>query len=135
MKRVRLSVAVLALMAGTASQAQSEVTVKSGTSQEKMNYTSVLKMDFTKSVTLTTDGGTKTMDGSKAFSMVFPIPVRPVGDANNDGKVELADVEALVSTLLGKRTDKTGTADVNKSGAVSVGDLTKLIQLLGAQKK
>ncbi len=126
---------MLALMAGTASQAQSEVTVKSGTSQEKMNYTSVLKMDFTKPVTLTTDGGTRTIDGSKSFSMVFPIPARPVGDANGDGRVELADVKTIVSTVLGKRTDKTGTADVNKSGTVSIGDLTKLIELFLSKGK
>lgn len=54
-----------------------------------------------------------------------------LGDVNNDGVVNIADVTALINALL---TDVSGlnqqAADVNKDGTISIGDVTTLINML-----
>lgn len=51
------------------------------------------------------------------------------GDVNADGKVTLADLDALVKMVQGKKT-VTRRADVNHDGRVSIADIAKLIDIL-----
>ena len=52
-----------------------------------------------------------------------------VGDVNQDGKLSIADVTALIEMLMGgDSSDMAG--DVNQDGMVSIGDVTALIDLI-----
>lgn len=54
------------------------------------------------------------------------------GDVNGDGEVNVADVNSLISIILGgKASDDTMTrADVNNDGEVNVADVNTLINLI-----
>lgn len=56
------------------------------------------------------------------------------GDVNKDGAVNVADVTALVSAILGTTSvDMLGEADVNGDGAVNVADVTALVAIILGQ--
>ena len=54
------------------------------------------------------------------------------GDVNEDGKVNIEDVSALIDFLLGANVSpfNTSAADVNNDGEIKVGDVTALINLI-----
>ena len=55
------------------------------------------------------------------------------GDVNGDGQVTIADVTALIDSLLSGLEVPTHVADVNGDGQVTIADVTELIdQLLGS---
>ena len=55
------------------------------------------------------------------------------GDVNNDGKISIDDVTALIDLLLNGGSAGITSADVNQDGTVSIDDVTSLIdKLLGA---
>lgn len=58
--------------------------------------------------------------------------VEPVlGDADGNGKLEKADIPAIVDHILGKKAAISfGGADANNDGKVSIGDVTKAIKML-----
>lgn len=51
-----------------------------------------------------------------------------VGDINDDGKVDVSDVTALVNAILNSTTDS--VCDVNADGEVNVSDVTSLVNLI-----
>ena len=58
------------------------------------------------------------------------------GDVNNDGKVNVSDVTALVNMILGVSAMDQERADVNGDGKVNVSDVTALINIiLGVSKQ
>jgi hypothetical protein len=59
-----------------------------------------------------------------------PTPFILRGDANGDERVDAADVPALAAAIFEAESALPG-ADVNGDGAVTVADLTALVQLLG----
>ena len=52
------------------------------------------------------------------------------GDVNNDGKVNVSDVTALVNMILGVASMDQERADVNGDGKVNVSDVTALINII-----
>ena len=51
-----------------------------------------------------------------------------VGDVNQDGEVNIADVNALIDMILSANTDKVG--DVNEDGEVNIADVNELINII-----
>lgn len=58
------------------------------------------------------------------------VPIEDVGDINGDGKINIADVTALINILLGAETERTPYCDVNLDGKISILDVTALINIL-----
>ena len=61
-----------------------------------------------------------------------PIPEFPKGDVNGDGEVNIADVNALISIILGFQADDATMirADVNEDGEVNIADVNALMDLI-----
>jgi PKD repeat protein len=80
---------------------------------------------FTATVTVTDkDGG--------SGSATIPVTITSIGDLNNDGKVDCADM-AIVKASFGKKTGQVGfdaRADVNGDGIVNVLDLSTVARQL-----
>ncbi len=55
-----------------------------------------------------------------------------VGDANGDGEIDVADVDAAAQIAVGKAVRHKNAADMNLDGLVTVSDVTKLVNLLKA---
>ena len=69
-----------------------------------------------------------------AFTTIVEV-VQLRGDVNNDGKVSIADVTALINGLLSDNFESTSdfnydNADCNQDGEVKIGDVTALINYL-----
>jgi len=66
---------------------------------------------------------------SEATLTVTPFPSRP-GDANCNGRVDAADLTALVLLLASNGSDVCGFADANQSGEVDALDVDATIQAI-----
>jgi len=53
-----------------------------------------------------------------------------VGDVNEDGQVDIADVTALIDSILSGATANQSVADVNGDGQVDIADVTSLIDTI-----
>ena len=55
-----------------------------------------------------------------------------LGDVNNDGNVNIADMTRLIDFLLGDTTSpfNTTAADIDSNGEINVADVTALIDLI-----
>ena len=60
------------------------------------------------------------------------VPIEDVGDINNDGKINISDVTALINILLSdeSETDRILLCDLNLDGSVNIADVTTLINIL-----
>ena len=56
------------------------------------------------------------------------------GDVNNDGEVNIADVNALISIILGNVEHQDGNADVNDDGEVNIADINSVISIIMGQQ-
>ena len=54
---------------------------------------------------------------------------QPVGDVTGDGRVDIADVNLCINTMLGK-ADQTAAADVSGDGAVDIADVNAIINMM-----
>ncbi len=57
------------------------------------------------------------------------------GDVNNDGKISIADITAMVGIILGKEnvassTRKYAAADLNRDAKASIADVTALVKVI-----
>ena len=52
------------------------------------------------------------------------------GDVNGDGEVSIADVNCVISVILGKPDIYEGRADVNTDGEITVSDINEIIRLI-----
>jgi surface protein len=52
------------------------------------------------------------------------------GDVNNDGEVNIADVNCIINVILGGQDIYEGRADVNGDGEVNIADINATISLL-----
>lgn len=59
-----------------------------------------------------------------------PTPDPVPGDVNNDGEVNVADVNALISIVLGSDDESGDRSDINGDGEVNVADINMLISLI-----
>ena len=60
-------------------------------------------------------------------------PIKPPykkGDVNGDGEVNIADINKLVSIILGAPDDTEGRSDVNGDGDVNIGDINVVIAII-----
>ena len=78
------------------------------------------------------DGVYAHIDGGPSYPGYFTAkPAFIRGDVNDDSKVTIADVTALVNIILGKDTaPATGVADVNEDGKVTIADVTALVNII-----
>ena len=59
----------------------------------------------------------------------FDPDARP-GDVNGDGEVNIADVNALISLILGSHAGDNPSADINQDGEINIADVNALIDLI-----
>jgi len=57
-----------------------------------------------------------------------------IGDINGDDEVDMFDLKYLVKIVL-KQQDEIEAADVNQNGAINIGDITKLIEIMITPKE
>lgn len=82
-----------------------------------------------------TVGATSTTSSGNTANIVVsdpsptPTPVAIRGDVNNDGKISITDLSALLSSW-GKTGSAMGRADINKDGTINVSDYTELLGIL-----
>ena len=80
--------------------------------------------------------GSITLSSTKAASVVISLTgsAKLIGDVNRDGKVDIADVTALVDIILGKDTDEENydhnAADVNEDDNITITDVTALVNII-----
>jgi len=55
---------------------------------------------------------------------------RAIGDANDDGNVNIADVTELIEIMLSMNTPENNYADIDGDGRVNIGDVTELINII-----
>ena len=58
------------------------------------------------------------------------VAIEDVGDINGDGNINIGDVTALISIVLGNETDRAVFCDVNLDGVVNIADVTALISIV-----
>ena len=56
--------------------------------------------------------------------------IRAIGDANDDGNVNIDDVTELIDIMLSMNTPENNYADVDGDGRVSIDDVTELIDMI-----
>ncbi len=56
--------------------------------------------------------------------------IRAIGDANDDGNVNIDDVTELIDIMLSMNTPENNYADVDGDGRVSIDDVTELIDMM-----
>ena len=80
-----------------------------------------------------TSGTEEQLKGTSTHTIVFPvIPEFMLGDVNDDGKLSISDVTALIDYLLSHNSEdiNMNAADVNQDNNISIGDVTALIDML-----
>jgi hypothetical protein len=101
----------------------------------------VCMLDNTEEAGLAFANGWETMGVNKAFltsDIYTEIRLAQVGDVNRDGKISVADVNALVEIVLGKVTPETdtekkydfGATDVNCDYNTTIADVTALVNII-----
>ena len=57
-----------------------------------------------------------------------------LGDVNNDGKVNIGDVVAVVNVMAGKTTGyNLKAADANQDGKINIGDVVKIVNIIAGK--
>lgn len=76
-----------------------------------------------------------TTSSNIVYLEVYPKPVSMLGDVNDDGKVSIADVTALISYLLSGQADPFNkfNADANDDDKHTISDVTAIINILLTQ--
>ena len=79
--------------------------------------------------------GDESTSSIEAFHFTLDPSESIVGDVNDDGKITIADVTALVNIILGKATiPASGVADVNGDTKVTIADVTALVNIILGKK-
>ncbi len=70
--------------------------------------------------------------GYKVYYKGEPVSDVLVGDVNNDGEVNIADVTRIIDLILGAEADAAliARADVNNDGEVNIADVTRVIDII-----
>ena len=66
------------------------------------------------------------------YTNLWPKPMLSRGDLNDDGKVDVTDVNIIINIMLGKvsASDYPGNADINGDGKVDVSDVNAVINIM-----
>ena len=78
------------------------------------------------------EGAELSLAGSGTYTIVFPTNPVIKGDVNNDGEVNIADVNAIIDILLSGNADVSTkpSADVNGDGEINISDVNAVIGIL-----
>ena len=79
------------------------------------------------------EGELISLGGTGFYTIVFPTPPGPIlGDVNNDGEVNIADINVVIDILLGRLAphDVLKRADVDGNGEINIGDINAIIEVL-----
>jgi hypothetical protein len=79
------------------------------------------------------EGELISLGGTGFYTIVFPTPPAPIrGDVNNDGEVNIADINVVIDILLGRLAphDVLKRADVDGNGEINIGDINAIIEVL-----
>jgi hypothetical protein len=67
----------------------------------------------------------------KQFKTILPIGEAELpGDVNDDGEVNIADINAIIDIILGVTDNTQGHADVNNDGEVNIADINTVIDII-----
>lgn len=73
-----------------------------------------------------------TTDGTN-LSAVCNVTVNPakiMGDVNNDGEVNIADINTVIDVILGGYSDHISACDVNGDGEINIADINTIIDII-----
>ena len=73
-----------------------------------------------------------TTDGTN-LSAVCNVTVNPAqisGDVNNDGEINIADINAVIDVILGGHSDHISACDVNGDGEINIADINTIIDII-----
>ena len=112
-------------------------------SLDQVNWSNTLTLDpsgevfyvrLASTATIGTFSGTVTASTSQvtAYADIEGVVTPFMGDVNMDGQIDVADVTALISYILGNQVTpfNVAVADVNEDDAIDVGDVTSLISII-----
>ena len=112
-------------------------------SLDQVNWSNTLTLDpsgevfyvrLASTATIGTFSGTVTASTSQvtAYADIEGVVTPFMGDVNMDGQIDVADVTALISYILGNQVTpfNVAVADVNEDDAIDVGDVTSLIAII-----
>ena len=68
-------------------------------------------------------------DWQAMYVGLYPNRETLVGDINDDGQVDVSDINAIINMMLGKAT-QTNAADINGDGNVDVSDVNAVINIM-----
>ena len=83
----------------------------------------------------TIDFVSQSMVGQPSSPMTATVKTYTLGDVNDDGRINIADVASALSIMAGKSNDKfiREAADANEDGRVNIADVTKMLSIMAGK--
>ena len=83
----------------------------------------------------TIDFVSQSMVGQPSSPMTATVKTYTLGDVNDDGRINIADVASALSIMAGKSNDKfiREAADANEDGRVNIADVTKILSIMAGK--
>ena len=83
----------------------------------------------------TIDFVSQSMVGQPSSPMTATVKTYTLGDVNNDGRINIADVASALSIMAGKSNDKfiREAADANEDGRVNIADIAKILAIIAGK--
>lgn len=100
----------------------------SNTSVVSVNSSGIVTANAAGSAVITAS----TTDGTN-LSAVCNVTVNPAeitGDVNNDGEVNITDINSVIDAILGGHSDHISACDVNSDGEINIADINTIIDII-----
>ena len=83
----------------------------------------------------TIDYVSQSMVGQPSSPMTATVKTYTLGDVNDDGRINIADVASALSIMAGKSNDKfiREAADANEDGRVNIADIAKILAIIAGK--
>ena len=83
----------------------------------------------------TIDFVSQSMVGQPSSPMTATVKTYTLGDVNDDGRINIADVASALSIMAGKSNDKfiREAADANEDGRVNIADIAKILAIIAGK--
>ena len=83
----------------------------------------------------TIDFVSQSMVGQTSSPMTATVKTYTLGDVNDDGRINIADVTSTLSIMAGNSNDKfiREAADANEDGRVNIADVTKILSIMAGK--
>jgi len=140
MKKIIISIFMMVFAMTVSAETYEYLTFVTSSGTEISYSVDGIKVTFSNGTAIITNDGTTS--GTHALSglnyMYFggeggdTPTTTTVGDVNNDGEVNIADVNALISIILGNSTedDYEGECDVNGDDEINIADVNAVIAII-----